>query len=81
MKTIFIIYCVTVIISLLNECIGFFAVREMAKKGTEFKRSKMPKTIATFRLFFVALIPIFNVIITLLVLICFNKVINSFIEN
>lgn len=81
MKTIFIIYCITVAISLINECIAIFAIKEMAKKGVEFKANKMPKIIAKFRILVVALIPIFNVVFTFLLLICFNKVMNSFIKE
>lgn len=81
MKTIFIIYCVTVAISLLNEYIAKIAVKEMVKKGIKFKANKMPKVIATFKLLVVALLPIFNIIFTFFTLICFNKVMDPFIEN
>jgi len=74
MKAIFIIYCVTVVISLINECIAI-TIRKIEKRNTKFKMNKISKIIIIIRRITIALFPTLN--IALLILICFDKITNS----
>lgn len=79
MKTLLIIYLVSVVLSIINSIILSISIKQtLTKEEIKKHKSNVPRILGIFKVIIFIIIPIFNILLTLLPIFTFNKIINQF---